>query len=170
MGNGLHRVPNAFLSIAKTLEPCFEIDPAVMHHVDVILRHSGVQHMLNHAFRIHVLCAAVAMPDYHYGLDAQFENSYQQASDNASKGVGNYPSCVLDYLRVAVFQAERCRKELSQARVHTANNSQLFIGILIGFVRKVAFFFNEGFVMLKNLVYDIHTILVSFFGLDAEGP
>lgn len=88
VGNGSDSGTNAFFSIVESLKPCFEIDSAVMHHVDVVLRDSRIQHMADHVIGIHVLSTAVAVANYHDRFNAELKNSYQQASNNAAKKDG----------------------------------------------------------------------------------
>ena len=100
---------NAFFAIVESLKPCFEIDSAVMHHVNVILRDSRVQHMADHVIGIHVLSTAVAVANYHDRFHAEFKNSYQQASDNAAKRMGYHSASVFDYLGIAILESQ-CRR------------------------------------------------------------
>lgn len=95
VGNGSDSGTNAFFSIVESLKPCFEIDSAVMHHVDVVLRDSRIQHVADHVIGIHVLSTAVAVANYHDRFHSEFKNSYQQASYNAAKRMGYHSASVL---------------------------------------------------------------------------
>ena len=98
VGNSSDSGTNAFFSIVESLKPCFEIDSAVMHHVDVVLRDSRIQHVADHVIGIHVLSTAVAVANYHDRFHSEFKNSYQQASYNAAKRMGYHSASVFDYL------------------------------------------------------------------------
>lgn len=109
VGNGSDSGTNAFFSIVESLKPCFEIDSAVMHHVDVVLRDSRIQHVADHVIGIHVLSTAVTVANYHDRFHSEFKNSYQQASYNAAKRMGYHSASVFDYLGIAILESQ-CRR------------------------------------------------------------
>ena len=80
-----------------------------MHHVDVVLRDSRIQHVADHVIGIHVLSTAVAVANYHDRFHSEFKNSYQQASYNAAKRMGYHSASVFDYLGIAILESQ-CRR------------------------------------------------------------
>ena len=99
---------DAFFSVIESLKPCFEIDAAVMHHIDVVLRDPRIQHVADHVIGIHVLSTAIAVANHHDRFHAKLKNSYQQASYNTAERVGYHSASIFDYLGVAILESQCC--------------------------------------------------------------
>lgn len=89
------------------------------------------------------------------------EDRDEQGTDHAAEGVGDHTARILDDLGIAVLKAERCRKQLGQARIHAAQYRKLLLRILIGLELFVALLFNEGLVEIEDFFNSVHSC--SFF-------
>lgn len=89
------------------------------------------------------------------------EDRDEQGTDHAAEGVGVTPPAFLMILASPVLKAERCRKQLGQARIHAAQYCKLLLRILIGLELFVALLFNEGLVEIEDFFNSVHSC--SFF-------
>lgn len=108
VGNGSDSGTNAFFSIVESLKPCFEIDSAVMHHVDVVLRDSRIQHVADHVIGIHVLSTAVAVANYHDRFHSEFKTATSKLLITLPKGWVSLRQR-FDYLGIAILESQ-CRR------------------------------------------------------------
>ena len=153
----MHGFTHALFAIAESSEPILEIDAAIVHQFDMVARNTCIEHMRDHFFGIHMLCSAIAMANHHDVLHAQLEDRDEQGTDHTAEGVRDHAARILDDLGIAVLKAERCRKQLGQARIHAAQYCKLLLRILIGFELFVALLFNEGLVERKDFFNGVHS-------------
>lgn len=135
-----------FFGIVEAAQPGTEVDVAILHHVQVVLRHAPLTHVLQHQFAVHVLYPAVGMADNHDFLHAQLVDGHQQAAHHTSKRMHDGTAGVLDELHIAVLQAQCRGEQLYQAGIHTGYDCYFLVRVFGGDVFLIPFLCHKGFI------------------------
>ena len=138
------------------MEPFQPVVKVNVRPLQLALRDTSSEHFVTKVAETHVAGSAVVVCHHHDLFHAQLVDGNDEAPHGGVPGRGNYCSGVLDNLSVPVLKAQCIGQKEGQSRIHTAEDGEFLVRVLVRSVLLVVAFGYIAPVEGKNIVDATH--------------